>query len=249
METSSAHPEEIGRDRPWALPLFLVLWMAFVGLALWWLFHLSREMASSPPVLVHAGDSSQIPFGQRVHEWLMLAHLNFARIYPWVLFAPYVLWLASRFHLERERLKLHLPVLLAGGALFAIATHAINTRVSVARTKVVLFSSEQRTSSDAEAPLHSKMMKVEVTGASAGAFIANDEFLGFHQGGGGTGMVTHAGLTTAFTNGVPADLLPRIEAAMKPALGNVAGISLSPLAAVMDCMAYGSLAGLAHAVL
>jgi len=248
MESANSILQEEHRRRAWVWPLFMAVWTVLVVAALWLLFRLSTQMASGPPVVVHAGDPAQISLAQKIREWLMLAHLNFARVYPWVFFAPYVLWFASKFALERERLKIHLPILLAGCALFALGTHAINSRVSTARTRVVLFSSEQRATFGDPGQKHSKMMKVEVTGASAGAFIAGDEFISSRQAG-GTGLITHSEFPKDFTNGIPTDLLPKLEAAMKPPHGKVAGFAFSPLPTVMDVMAYGSMAGLAHAVL
>src|SRR5205823_2449551 len=66
-------------------------------------------------------------------------HLNFQRIYPWVLLGPYVAWLAFDFSLERGRLKWSLPIHLAACALFLFASHMINehTGMKVARIVVI----------------------------------------------------------------------------------------------------------------
>ena len=117
MESANSILQEEHRRRAWVWPLFMAVWTVLVVAALWLLFRLSTQMASGPPVVVHAGDPAQISLAQKIREWLMLAHLNFARVYPWGFFAPYVLWFASKFALERERLKIHLPMLLAGCAL------------------------------------------------------------------------------------------------------------------------------------
>jgi two-component sensor histidine kinase len=244
MPDNKSSSTETKPRRYWSWPMFMALWTVLVMLALWLLIRLRAQMASSAPVIVHAADAAQTAFGQKLRDWLMLAHLNFARVYPWILCAPYVLWFASRFHLEHERLKLHLPALIAGCVLFVFASHAINSQISVSRTRVVLFTSEQRSTFDSSAPHQSKMMKVEVTGASAGALVANDEFFGLHQTG-GAGLATHG----EFPNGMPTNLLQHLDAAMKPPLGKSPPLPFSPFGTLMDVMAYSSLAGLAHAVL
>src|SRR5262245_33015331 len=137
MEQANSMLQEGRRKKAWVWPLFLALWTVFVLAVLWLLFRLSAQMASAAPVVVHAGAPVQVPLAHKVREWLMLAHLNFARSYPWILFAPYVLWFAARFTLERDHLKVHLLALLAGCGLFALGTHLINSRVSTARTRVV----------------------------------------------------------------------------------------------------------------
>src|SRR5438874_1681092 len=119
--------------------LFLFLWTLFASFALWWLFKTGDDKANPASWVLHRGDSPQQPFIERARDWFRLVHLNFQRIYPWVLLGPYVAWLAFDFSLERGRLKWSLPIHLAACALFLFASHMINehTGMKVARIVVI----------------------------------------------------------------------------------------------------------------
>src|SRR5947209_5546261 len=86
--------------------VFFVLWTVFVIFVLWWLLR-GDDGRSASAVLIQGGDTSKLSFFERARDWLKLVHVNFQRIYPWILFAPYVLWLAARFHLGRGRLPMN----------------------------------------------------------------------------------------------------------------------------------------------
>ncbi|HAV63486.1 MAG TPA: hypothetical protein DCY13_14105 [Verrucomicrobiales bacterium] len=59
--------------------------------------------------------------GSEVRWKLLMAHLALSRFYPWLLLAPYLLWLSSRFTLEQPFLARHLVVLLLGALGFTLA--------------------------------------------------------------------------------------------------------------------------------
>src|ERR1041385_3007953 len=230
--------QELKPRRRWLAPAFLG-WTVLVVVALWLLLRNDHPSGAAPQIIVHGGEGVKMTAGERARDWLTLVHLNFARIYPWIFFTPYVLWLASRFHLERERLAINLPVLAGGCAVFALATHLINAKVSVSRARVVVVTSNQKVWNGPSG--EAKMMRMEVTGGSGGAFVTGEEFGSAHHWVGTAGP----GTNMEFTNWIPTNLLPKLETAMKPPLGPPI---FSPLAALLDVLAYGSLAGLAHAV-
>jgi hypothetical protein len=103
-----------------------------------WLIHSAGTEPVQPRLLFDSSTTSQVPVGEQVRRWLKIADLNFRGAYPWVLLAPYVLWLTSRFLLERGRLRISLPVHLAACALFAGASYTLTTHVSEKMNLVVV---------------------------------------------------------------------------------------------------------------
>jgi two-component sensor histidine kinase len=236
----------INRRRHWTLVL-MGLWTVFVALALWWLLRGEGANAGLPKVIVHGGGTSeQLSFADRATDWFQLAHLNFARIYPWILFAPYVVWLTSRFYLDRERLAINLPVLLAGCAVFAGATYAINSHVSLSMARVVVLTTHSDTIISNRPPM--EMMRVEVSGNGVAGFSKSEEHFTSRItnsafGGGGVRMYGKE-----MADWMPPNLLPKLEEAMRPSVARAGAMTLSPLATLLDVLAYGSLAGITHAV-
>lgn len=118
------------RSRRWLLPLFFGAWTLFAAGAAWWLIHSAGAEPVQPRLLFDSSQTAQIPVGEQIRRWLKIADLNFRGAYPWVLLAPYVVWLASRFLLERGRLRMSLPVHLLACALFAASSYSLTTRVT-----------------------------------------------------------------------------------------------------------------------
>ncbi len=116
-------PEAARTRRRWRI--FFAGWTVFVALAVGWLLR-RAEMLNADSTWVFAGDAAaNATLLERIGNWFKLADLNFHRAYPWVLLAPYVAWLGARFLLERSQWRVSLPVLMAGGALFAGACYAL----------------------------------------------------------------------------------------------------------------------------
>src|SRR5262245_23856159 len=106
--------------RRWRVAIFFIVWTIFAAGVAWWLIHsAAAEPAPVRPETVFDGrPAEQASVAQQVRDWLKLADLNFRGAYPWILLAPYVFWLASRFLFERNRLRLSVPVHLAACFLF-----------------------------------------------------------------------------------------------------------------------------------
>src|SRR3989442_1168064 len=115
-------------------------WTVLTGVALWWML---RANGGPSVWIVHEGNSLQ-PAAERFRA-LMRADIGLQRVYPWVLFGPYVALLASYFPLERGRLRLSLPLNLAACAAFLAAAHAINARTSVTIANVTMIRSQGNT--------------------------------------------------------------------------------------------------------
>ena len=75
--------------------------------------------------IMEGGGEARTSFAQRIANWFKLVDLNFHGLYPWVLLAPYTIWLGSRFRLERPHWRLSLLIHLAGCILFALASNAL----------------------------------------------------------------------------------------------------------------------------
>ena len=124
--------------RRWWLPVFFIAWTLFAVSVAGWLIHSAGAEPVQPRLLFDSTTTSQVPVGEQVRRWLKIADLNFRGAYPWVLLAPYVLWLTSRFLLERGRLRFSLPVHLVACALFAAASFTLTTHVSEKMNLVVV---------------------------------------------------------------------------------------------------------------
>jgi two-component sensor histidine kinase len=111
--------------RRWRWALLFGVWTLFAAGVAWWLIHSTGSGNFRSDWIFDSSQTSQIPIGEQIRRWLKLADFNFRGAYPWVLLAPYVFWLGSRFHLERGRLRICLSVHIAGCALFAAASHSL----------------------------------------------------------------------------------------------------------------------------
>jgi two-component sensor histidine kinase len=125
------------------LVLGIVVWTAFSGLALWWLL---RTHAGPSFWIIHEGDSLQPAAPERFHAWFK-ADMGLQRVYPWILFGPYVALLALYWPLERGRLRLSLSLNLAACVAFVAASQAINARTSMTVAKVTIIKGKAGTNS------------------------------------------------------------------------------------------------------
>ena len=120
--------------------LFLVAWTAFAGLALVWIF---RSNAGPSVRIIQEGQALQPGDTETFHAWFQ-DDFGFQRVFPWILFGPYVALLVSCFPLERGQLRLSLPLNIVGCAVFVVAAHLINVRTSITRAKIVVVKSRNQ---------------------------------------------------------------------------------------------------------
>src|SRR6266404_3658710 len=119
------------------LPVFFIGWTPFAASATWWLIHSANSEHLPSQLLFDSSQNGQIPIVDQIRRWLRISDLSLRGAYPWVLLAPYVVWLTARFLLERGRLRVSLPVHLLACGLFAIGSQMLTTRSMAKRNFVV----------------------------------------------------------------------------------------------------------------
>src|SRR5262249_50974608 len=142
-----------------------VLWTAFVG------FALSRLLADSNPTVWIVHEEGSPKAGQKARA-MFRTDAGLQRIYPWILFGPYVALLAAYFPLERGRLRLSLPLNLAACGVFAVACHIVNARTSLKATSIMFVAKESTTSVDIGTH-RTNLVQVEMVQGSAGVSISD----------------------------------------------------------------------------
>jgi len=207
-----------------AVFVYVAGWTVFVCLGLWWLLH-----GSNGPTLwiVHDATAPQPSATERFHGWFK-ADVGFQRIYGWVLLGPYIALVASYFPLERGRLRLNLPLNLAACAAFVAASQAITalTRTTVANVMII--------KSDLAQGGH-ETSTVQVRISQSSDFYARNETRAAAE----SGDIARAGSLTNLLDRLPPGLRP-------PPLPGWPRMTL--WSSLLDLLAYGAIAGLAHSV-
>ncbi len=230
-EADHSSPDAARRRLRWRI--FFAAWTVFAALAVWWMIR-RAEAANANPSWVFEGDATgNVSLGERISNWLKLVDLNFHGIYPWILMAPYVAWLGTRFQLEGGRWRRTLPVHLAGCALFVAACYGLAAYNGWGRQVVVAISSQIRTGPDGKTFETNKV----TFGTNAPPRPGSDE---------GAGRATYQVLVGG--QGAGAGDLPSL--AMPDAHGGVVlrrHFVGGPLA-ILDPLAYAALVGIVHSV-
>jgi two-component sensor histidine kinase len=142
IQADNSSPKAGRRRLRWGI--FFAGWTVFASLAVWWLVWRAETADPGPSWFFEGDAAANASLAERIGNWLKLADLNFHGIYPWILLAPYVAWLATRFHLEGSQWRVSLPAHLAGCALFVAASYALISYSGWGRQIVVAFSTEIR---------------------------------------------------------------------------------------------------------
>jgi signal transduction histidine kinase len=124
------------RRRRWALGAFFAGWTVLVILAVWWVFRPETASASAF-VISHDGGAAR-PWAIRFREWFELVQVNFYWAWGWLMLSPYVIWLGSRFHLEKGRWLPRLPVLVLVGIGFVWGSRAVTRQAAGEQNLVVV---------------------------------------------------------------------------------------------------------------
>jgi len=250
------------------LPIFFIGWTLFAASAVWWLIHSANSEHLPSQLLFDSSQNGQIPVGDQIRRWLKIADLSLRGAYPWVLLAPYVIWLASRFLVERGRLRVSLPVHLVACGLFAIASQMLTTR-SMAKRNFVVRVFESREGKMTRRGFLTNGLLTSVETPNPGDQVSVHSYTS-HLGDIRTKVIVTAG---PGEKPLPAQLL---EATNGPATNLVSdedlirqirlGVDHVPLetaeagwrssvrydsrlfSSLLNVLAYGSLAGLVHAV-
>lgn len=115
--SDSIPPADRRSDRRSRWRSFLVAWSVFVVVVVALLWMVGREGPSEEVFVLRDEGAPPESFWVTARRNLLLAHLSLSRAYPWLLLAPYVIWAAMRFSLEREHLRRHFLI----QALLAVA--------------------------------------------------------------------------------------------------------------------------------
>jgi len=223
----------------------VVAWSAVVGVALWWLL---RTYTGPSILIVREGDSLQPALAERVRAWFR-TDLGLQRIYPWILFGPYAALIVSYFPLERGRLRLSVPLNLLACIAFVGACHMVNAHTSLAGAAIVVFNANQSAGMNPGGQ-GTNSLQMQMTKIGDGLLVRHEIAAGFKINQTMDGELGNldqhwqrelekAGLTNtlfqlrrSFNSPGPPPGLPKF--AFWPGL--------------MDLLAFGAIAGLAHSV-
>ncbi|HEX4644090.1 MAG TPA: histidine kinase, partial [Verrucomicrobiae bacterium] len=167
------------------------------------------------------------------------------RVYPWILFGPYVALLALYFPLERGRFRLSLPLNLAACAGFIAASHLVNSRTSAAEGSVIIFRQQFGSASAPGNPETTEFFK-DVSTNVAQPQIADNRPSGNPTNHFLSGLVIRGqrdlsdlGLT---------NLLAELPQGVKPPLPPPGALRFGLFSMLLDLLAYGAILGVAHSV-
>ena len=235
----------VERARPWwrrrLLLLFAVGWTVFVGLALWWLV---RGNPDRSVWIVHEANSPAPKPFERRHA-IFRADSGFQQVCPWILLSPYVAMVAMCFPLERGRLRLGLPLNLAACAVFIAGSHVIGQATRVTFMEVTIISAAAQ-----GGKVQTNLTQVEIRSSQAGELVLGPTAKNPDRGGragsdrldralGLGGDVAYASLTNLMVQMHPGSKAP-------PRLQGMQNWRV--WSSLLDLLAYGAVAGLAHAV-
>jgi signal transduction histidine kinase len=170
--------------------LFLAVWTTFAGAGMWWLTHRS-DSAPNPSWIITGNAAQNVSLVERIGNWFKLLDINFHGIYPFILLAPYVAWLSTRFHLEQGRWRVSVPVHASACILFLIAANFLAVSIGAESRFVVAIRSEAKISPDGKEEIITTTSTNLLTNGIAPPWMPPPGIFG-----GGSG-----GLATANTNG------------------------------------------------
>ena len=210
---------------------------------MWWLL----RNDSSPSVLIlREGDAVQPAVSEKFRAWFK-TDMGLQRIYPWLLFGPYVALVAWHFPLERSRLRRNALLNLSACALFVAGSHALDARSAVAGARVIFINSQRHVGAsgttgtnttyikvikgEAPDPLEEQIGKsLTVPALIEGTVGTSTQSLDYLESFHGSNLVAHA--------------LP----GLKPPAGWPAGPKFNVFSWILDLLAYSAIIGLTHSV-
>jgi two-component sensor histidine kinase len=241
IENSPTEPARRSR-RGRIVLLAFILWTVFVA------FALSLLLANSNPTVLIVHDEGS-PTAQQKARAMFRADAGLQRIYPWILFGPYVALLAAYFPLDRGRFKLSLPLNLGACAAFAVACHMVNARTSLKATQI-MFVANQSTTVTSGTP-KTNIVQIEMIQAGASSSISDqiDKALAVTSVTNGShsnliGILGQHDFADSRLTNLLAQLPPGVRPGLKPP--PPPGVPLLPT--LLDLLAYGALIGLTHSV-
>ncbi|HWY77051.1 MAG TPA: sensor histidine kinase [Verrucomicrobiae bacterium] len=217
-------------------------WTVVVVLALWWLLR-----ANTPSVvIVREGEALQ-PWNPEKFHAFFKSDSGFLRVYPWVLFGPYVALLAMYFPLEHGRLRWGVPINLAACAAFLVAAHAIDARTGTGLANVTVIRAQGGTGPDSGSA-STNSLKIEVSGLRSGDLQQEQTFIGIASQARSNAQMPGADIgkwrdlpDSSITNLLARGVLP-----FGPGLPPHGPPGFAILPRVLDLVAYVAIVGLAH---
>jgi hypothetical protein len=229
--------------RPRAILLGTAGWTLLVALSLWWLLHGDTGPSVWIVNEVDSQTSSPKPTFTQHFRAGFRTDFGLQRVYPWVLFGPYVALVAFGFPLERGRLRLGLPLNLAVCIGFILGSRAVHSHTNLMGTNVVIIKAQQQTDKTTETHL-TNTEHLEITQIKRGRFLSE-------PGGGSDLGKNFATVEVRQDLSTDTNLMGAL-AQLPPALKNppfpLRGHDLSLASTLLDLLAYGAVLGLAHSV-
>src|SRR6267142_3481937 len=242
IENSPMEPARRSR-RGRIVLLAFILWTVFVA------FALTRLLANSNPTVWIVHDEGS-PKSVQKAQAMFRADAGLQRIYPWILFGPYVALLAAYFPLERGRLKFSLPINLGACGIFAVVCHMVNARTSLKATNIMYVANESSLTIT-NGMRRTNVVQIEMFQGGGGvsisdqiekAFAVTSVTNGAHSHF--TGIVGQHDLADSRLTNLLAQLPPTIRPGLRPP--PPPGVALLPT--LLDLLAYGAIIGLIHSV-
>jgi signal transduction histidine kinase len=243
---SATHSTPVALARPWwrrrVLPFCVLGWTVFVGLALCWLLRANANR--SVWIVREATSPATAAFEGR--QAVFRADFGFQRVYPWILLSPYVALVAIYFPLERGRLRLGLPLNLGACALFVAASHAISVRTRVTVGNITIIRSEPAQAGSGQ----TNQAHAHVAGRKAAGppdeRMAKSPSLGKSVSGERLGLLSGRDQDLSYTG--LTNWLVQLHSGANPPPPMLGLPDWSLWSSLLDLLAYGAVAGLAHAV-
>jgi hypothetical protein len=243
--TTTKIPDKTRRMRGGRVVLLCVAaWTVVVVLVLWWLLR-----ANTPSVVIVRDGEALRPWAPEKFHAFFKSDSSFLRVYPWVLFGPYVALLAMYFPLERGRLKRSIPINLAACVAFLVAAHAINARTGTGHANVTIIRA-QSGPDPASGNAETNSLRIEVSGVHSEDLQQEQTIIGL--GGQVRSNVPMPNVGDAKWRDLPdssiTNMIARGILPFGPALPphGLPGFATWP--ALLDFVAYVAIVGLAHSV-
>jgi len=232
-------PAEAARSSRRGRVVFLCFaaWTVFVGVALCWLL----RGDTGPTVWIAPVSESVQPAVAEKFRASFKVGVGLERVYPWLLFGPYIVLLVSNFPVERGRLRLSLPLNLAACAAFVAVSQPINNRTSLSHATIVIFNSQVKAD---ESPVGYQTNVVITEFRKSGPTDVPQRQLSRSLFVAGSITSKEQMLGDLSPTNLPTELHRRFG--LPPPQAGPGKWSL--LSTLMDLLAYGAIAGLAHSV-
>lgn len=220
---------------------FFAIWTLLAALILgWWL----ADGGEAGPQIIQLDASETKTWRTRLEEGAALFRLHFHWALPWMLLAPYVIWLGTRFPFEPARWRSRSAALVLTAGVFVFVSQTLRPHVAPRQAVVVMVNYSTSTNhQDMEMRMNAAFRDappVRITDRVATLTITNAS--------GTLSDVIRREISTLHRDPAEAEDLPSFLKDLRPPpLPLPDGSSLRRWPAVLDALACVALLGLAHA--